>query len=63
MKSIAQLWPARTDTNGTTWYRPALTKGVSLQTWGWTAQPEQADPSYGLGTLCIVDGLISRTFR
>jgi hypothetical protein len=63
MKSVAEQWPARTDSNGTTWYRPALTSGVSMQTWGWTAQPEQADPSYGLHRICIVDGQITQVLR
>jgi hypothetical protein len=62
-KTVAEQWPARTDTRGVTWYRPALTAGVTLQTWGWTAQPEQADPSYGLGQLAIIDGQLSRIFR
>jgi hypothetical protein len=31
--------PARTDGNGTTWYR-------SADGWGWTALPEFAHPSY-----------------
>jgi hypothetical protein len=35
-------FPARTDANGTTWYRPADTS----QPWGWTANPKFAHPSY-----------------
>lgn len=62
-KTVAEQWPARTDSNGTTWYRPAVTAGVSLQTWGWTAQPELAHPSYGLGQLCIRNGRVTRIFQ
>lgn len=39
--SIAQNYPARTDSNGTTWYR----SGGGPQD-GWTAQIEYAHPSY-----------------
>jgi hypothetical protein len=35
-------FPARTDGNGTTWYRPADTSAP----WGWTALAEFAHPSY-----------------
>jgi hypothetical protein len=35
-------FPARTDGNGTTWYRPADTAAP----WGWTALPEFAHLSY-----------------
>lgn len=47
--SVAQQYPARTDTNGTTWYRPADTAAP----WGWTADPEQAHPDYAdVATMC-----------
>src|SRR5213083_2490521 len=39
--TVAELYPARTDTNGTTWYR----SGAGAQD-GWTAQLKYADPSY-----------------
>ncbi len=35
-------YPARTDGNGVTWYRPAQTDAP----WGWTSDPDQAHPSY-----------------
>jgi hypothetical protein len=35
-------YPARTDGNGVTWYRPADTDAP----WGWTALAEFAHPSY-----------------
>ncbi|UJQ86574.1 exonuclease [Mycobacterium phage PenguinLover67] len=41
MPTIAQLYPARTDDNGTTWYR----SGGGQQD-GWTALAEYAHPSY-----------------
>lgn len=44
--SIAQQYPARTDTNGNTWYRPVRPKGFDFDQWGWTSDPAQADPSY-----------------
>jgi hypothetical protein len=35
-------YPARTDGNGVTWYRPAQTG----EPWGWTSDPNQAHLSY-----------------
>lgn len=46
MSSVAEMWPARTDTNGITWYRPAAQPGVAFSQWGWTPDPTQAHPSY-----------------
>lgn len=43
MSSIADQYPARTDSNGTTWYRPTPETGLQ---WGWTSQEKYADPSY-----------------
>lgn len=40
-KTIAQAFPARTDSNGTTWYAAGAGRMD-----GWTANPEYADPSY-----------------
>ena len=40
---IAEMYPARTDSNGNTWYRPVKDGGAM---WGWTSDPAQADPSY-----------------
>lgn len=53
-QTVAQMYPARTDGNGTTWYRPARRKLVGRDgfaaegLWGWTSQPIFADPSYGV---------------
>ncbi|WP_016886776.1 hypothetical protein [Mycobacteroides abscessus] len=44
--SIAQQYPARTDANGNTWYRPMRPRGFDFDQWGWTSDPAQADPSY-----------------
>lgn len=44
--SIAQQYPARTDANGNTWYRPVRPRGFDFDQWGWTSDPAQADPSY-----------------
>lgn len=44
--SVAEQYPARTDTNGNTWYRPLRPKGFDFDQWGWTSDPAQADPSY-----------------
>lgn len=46
MSTVAEQYPARTDDNDTTWYRPERRAGESMSQWGWTADPEQADPSY-----------------
>lgn len=42
--TVAQRYPARTDTNGTTWYRPVQRSAGEI--WGWTCEKSQADPSY-----------------
>ena len=39
VERVDQMYPAMTDGNGTTWYRAA-------DSYGWTALPEQAHPSY-----------------
>lgn len=44
--SVAEQYPARTDTNGTTWYRPVRPKGIDFDQWGWTSDPRQAHPDY-----------------
>lgn len=41
MTTVAQVFPAFTDANGTTWYRTAMSGS-------WTAQAKYADPSYGV---------------
>ena len=43
--TVAQDYPPMTDSNGMTWYRPAL-EGRAAQMWGWTSDPQQAHPSY-----------------
>ena len=40
---ISEMYPARTDANGLTWYRPTPQSGLM---WGFTADPAQADASY-----------------
>jgi hypothetical protein len=44
MSTVAQDYPARLDTNGTKWYRPAVRDAREI--WGWTSDIKQADPSY-----------------
>ncbi|SKT21853.1 hypothetical protein [Mycobacteroides abscessus] len=44
--SVAEQYPARTDDNRTTWYRPGFTGKTPPSMWGWTSQPEQAHPDY-----------------
>lgn len=44
--SVAEQYPARTDTNGTTWYRPGFTGKTPPSMWGWTSDPLQAHPDY-----------------
>lgn len=43
--SIAEMYPARTDSNGQTWYRPTQVPGLM---WGWTMNPAYADASYNV---------------
>lgn len=51
--SVAQEFPARTDANGVTWYRPVRDAGIQLSQWGWTSNPEMAHPDYAAAaTLC-----------
>lgn len=57
MSSVAEQFPARTDANGNTWYRPVRDKGIGMDQWGWTSDPAQADPSYAQDvTLCSTAG-------
>ena len=44
--TVAETYPARTDTNGTTWYRPQRREDVSFSQWGWTSDPKQAHEDY-----------------
>lgn len=39
VERVDLTYPARTDSNGVTWYRPA-------DVYGWTSIPEFAHPSY-----------------
>ena len=39
VERVDLTYPARTDANGVTWYRPA-------DNYGWTSLPEFAHPSY-----------------
>ena len=51
--NVAQDFPARTDDNGNTWYRPVRDKGMDLSQWGWTSNPELAHPDYAAAvTVC-----------
>lgn len=57
MSSVAEDFPAHTDSNGNTWYRPVRDKGIGMDQWGWTSNPVFADPSYAQDvTLCSTDG-------
>ena len=48
--NVADQWPAQPDAGtGLTWYRPARDKGMSLEQWGWTSDPDQAHPDYNVG--------------
>lgn len=44
--NVAEAYPARTDTNGRTWYRPVRPAGVDFSQWGWTSQLKYAHPDY-----------------
>ncbi|AXQ53096.1 hypothetical protein SEA_RANDO14_76 [Mycobacterium phage Rando14] len=44
--NVAEQYPARTDNNGVTWFRPARDPGLDFSQWGWTSQREQAHPDY-----------------
>lgn len=50
--SVAGLYPARTDTNGRTWYRPVRDPGIGVDQWGWTSDPAQAHPDYDALNMC-----------
>lgn len=53
MSTVARIYPAHTDSNGNTWYRPVRDEGVGVAQWGWTSNPALADPSYAAAaTLC-----------
>lgn len=55
MVSVAQQYPARTDDNGTTWYRPSFAGKTPPSMWGWTSQPLHAHPDYAeAASLCGV---------
>lgn len=43
---VSEAYPAQKDADGRTWYRPKPEPGLM---WGWTANPEYADPSYEVG--------------
>lgn len=44
--NVAELYPAHTDGNGTTWYRPVRDPGLDVSQWGWTSDPLLAHPDY-----------------
>ncbi|AEL19722.1 hypothetical protein CL76_gp28 [Mycobacterium phage Larva] len=44
--NVAEQYPARTDDNGVTWFRPVRDAGSDFSQWGWTSQREQAHPDY-----------------
>ncbi|QFG14129.1 hypothetical protein I5G97_gp024 [Mycobacterium phage Curiosium] len=50
--SVADQYPARTDTNGLTWWRPVRPAGTDLSQWGWTSDPAQAHPDYDALNTC-----------
>jgi hypothetical protein len=43
---VDTLYPPRVDSDGVTWFRPAVRD--TSETWGWTNDPTQAHPDYGL---------------
>lgn len=51
MADISHDYPAHTDGNGVTWYRPVRQKGQDVSQWGWTNDPKQAHPDYRAGDL------------
>lgn len=51
--NVATIYPAWTDHNGNTWYRPAFEGRTPPSNWGWTSDRYQAHPSYWL----IKDGV------
>ncbi|ASR85584.1 hypothetical protein I5G80_gp060 [Mycobacterium phage Krueger] len=44
--NVARQYPARTDANGRTWFRPVRSPGMDFAQWGWTSQPCYAHPDY-----------------
>ncbi|ASR85680.1 hypothetical protein SEA_AMGINE_80 [Mycobacterium phage Amgine] len=52
--TVAEQYPARVDSNGRVWFRPARPAGVDLAQWGWTSQPALAHPDYGRGPHVVV---------
>lgn len=46
--TIADTYPAHTDANDITWYRPIFHGKSPPPMWGWTSQPDQAHPDYTL---------------
>ncbi|QYC54294.1 hypothetical protein SEA_ALLEGRO_50 [Mycobacterium phage Allegro] len=49
--SVATDYPARTDANGATWFRPVRDPGMGIEQWGWTANPLLAHPDYDYDAL------------
>ncbi|ASR85965.1 hypothetical protein SEA_PEANAM_83 [Mycobacterium phage Peanam] len=45
--NVAEQYPAVTDANGRTWYRPVRPAGADFSQWGWTGDADQAHPDYG----------------
>jgi hypothetical protein len=43
---VNELYPARTDPSGVTWYRPAFAGLSPPSPWGWTSDPAQAHEDY-----------------
>ncbi|SLH42691.1 hypothetical protein [Mycobacteroides abscessus] len=56
--SVAEEYPARTDGNGATWYRPMRPKGIAFDQWGWTSDPMQAHPDYAVEVTESQDGSV-----
>lgn len=50
--SVATDWPARTDSNGRTWWRPVRDPKMSFDQWGWTSDAAQAHPDYDALNTC-----------
>lgn len=44
--NVAENYPAHTDSNGTTWYRPVQDPGFGVSQWGWTSDRKLAHPDY-----------------
>ncbi|QFG11499.1 hypothetical protein I5G87_gp75 [Mycobacterium phage Ekdilam] len=52
--TVAEQFPARVDSNGRAWFRPARPAGVDMAQWGWTSQPALAHADYGTGPHVVV---------